>query len=66
MEYEMYLLGSQKCLRHGRDTVALDYEMKSIVLGLFGDRPFGPSRAGIDMRNDRQELSKLENQGERG
>ena len=62
----MYLLGSQKCLRHGRDTVALDYEMKSIVLGLFGDRPFGPSRAGIDMRNDRRGLLKSENQVGRG
>jgi hypothetical protein len=29
----MYLLGSQNCLRHGRDTVALDYEPKRIILG---------------------------------
>ena len=64
--HEMYLLGGQKCLRHGRDMMALDYETKSIVLGWFGGRPFGPSRAGIDMRNDRRELSKLENQVERG
>jgi hypothetical protein len=26
--HEMYLLGAQKCLRHGRDMVALDYEAK--------------------------------------
>lgn len=44
--YEIYLLGSHKCLRHGRDMVALDYETKSIVLGWFGGRPFGRSHAG--------------------
>jgi len=38
--HEMYLLGAQKCLRHGRDMVALDYEAKSIVLGWFGGRAF--------------------------
>jgi len=39
----MYLLGHQKCLRHGRDMVALDYETKSIIPGWFGG---GRSHAG--------------------
>ena len=30
----MYLLASQKSLRHGRDMAALDYEASSIVLGV--------------------------------
>ena len=64
--HEMYLLGAQKCLRHGRDMVALDYEAKSIVLGWFGGGPFGPSRGGIDMLNGRRESAKLENHVERG
>ncbi len=44
--YEMYLLGHRKCLRHGRDMAALDYEAKSIVLGWYEDRPSGRGHAG--------------------
>jgi hypothetical protein len=45
-KHEMYLLGGQKRLRHGRDMVALDYEAKSIVLGWFGGKAFWAQPCG--------------------
>ena len=54
--HEMYLLGHRKCLRHGRDMAALDYEASSIVLGVdWGAVPWSaamrPSMAGMTDRD---------------
>jgi hypothetical protein len=60
--HESYLLGGQKCLRHGRDMLALDYEPEASCRGGVLEL----SCAGIDMRNGRENVSKLNGQFERG
>jgi hypothetical protein len=69
---ETYLLGHQKCLRRGRDIVALDYEAKNMALGWIRGCSLGRSLAGtlvgvgIKVGVGRRGLSHRESDVERG